>query len=80
LNTGIPWLITSLASAGTAARIVARILLNVPRAGSGTRAKYSSTLFGAPVLFLFTPEPLPPTFAVLMRGCYKNDPIESNFV
>jgi hypothetical protein len=55
-------------------------LLNVPRAGSGTRAKYSSTLFGAPVLFLFTPEPLPPTFAVLMRGCYKNDPIESNFV
>src|SRR5260370_13413514 len=39
----------SVVSGGTAARIAVRILSNVLRAGSGTRARYSSTLFGAPL-------------------------------
>ena len=38
---------TSVASGGTAERIVARIVFNVVRAGSGTVARYSSMLFGA---------------------------------
>src|SRR5712671_187407 len=42
---------TSVASAGTAERIVARILLRVVRAGSGTLAMYSSTSFGATLAF-----------------------------
>src|SRR5258707_874178 len=37
----------SVASSGTTDRIAARILPKVPRAGSGTPARYSSTLFGA---------------------------------
>src|SRR5271154_1219531 len=37
----------SVAPAGAAARIAARMPFNVPRAGSGTRARDSSTLFGA---------------------------------
>src|SRR5258708_297499 len=41
----------SVAPGGTAERIAARILFKVPRAGSGTRARYSSTLFAAPLLF-----------------------------
>src|SRR6266852_6495425 len=42
---------TSVASAGTAERIVKRILLKVVRAGSGTLAIYSSTSFGATLAF-----------------------------
>src|SRR5260370_34517005 len=37
----------SVASSGTADRIIARILIRVLRAGSGTPARYSSTFFGA---------------------------------
>src|SRR4029077_9923081 len=37
----------SVASRGTAERIAARTLFKVLRAGSGTPARYSSTLFGA---------------------------------
>src|SRR5580704_12907081 len=37
----------SVASFGTADRIVARTLFKVLRAGSGTRDRYSSTSFGA---------------------------------
>ena len=42
---------TSVASAGTAERIVARMVFKVLRAGSGTPARYSSTLFGASLVF-----------------------------
>jgi hypothetical protein len=38
---------TSVASGGTAERMVARIVFKVVRAGSGTPARYSSMLFGA---------------------------------
>jgi len=52
---------TSVASGGTAERIVARILLKVVRAGSGTLAMYSSTSFGATLAFAV--ERLLPDFA-----------------
>src|SRR5438034_6428383 len=39
----------SVVPGGTAVRIAARTLFNVLRAGSGTRARYSSTFFGAPL-------------------------------
>ena len=42
---------TSVVSAGATDRMVARILSNVLRAGSGTRAKYSSTVLGGALLF-----------------------------
>ena len=61
-----------VASGGTAARIAARILFNVLRAGSGSRARYSSIFFGAPLLFAagarwldFTPF----MRAILKAGC-----------
>src|ERR1700741_4565988 len=41
----------STASGGTAERMAARIFFSVLRAGWGTRAMYSSTFFGAPLLF-----------------------------
>src|SRR5271169_4854345 len=41
----------SVASGGTADRMAARSLLKVLRAGFGTRARYSSTFFGAPLFF-----------------------------
>jgi len=41
----------SVASGGTADRMAARTLFKVLRAGSGTPARYSSTLFGAPFGF-----------------------------
>src|SRR5712692_841350 len=41
----------SVASGGTAERIVARILFRVVRAGSGTAARYSSTFFAAALPF-----------------------------
>jgi|GEM_PF-6545664 len=54
----------SVASGGTTERMVARTFLSVLRAGSGTRARYSSTLFGAPP---FAGEPRRPDFAFFMR-------------
>src|ERR1700683_621670 len=45
----------SVASAGTAARIAARILFKALRAGSGTPARYSSTLLGAAERFAAAP-------------------------
>src|SRR5271166_3409767 len=46
---------TSVASGGATERITARTFSRVLRAGSGTPARYSSTFFGAAVLFV--PEP-----------------------
>src|SRR5712672_1296602 len=57
---------TSVASDGTAERIVARILFKVLRAGSGTLARYSSTSFGATLAFAV--EPLLPDFAFFIGG------------
>src|SRR6266403_931834 len=45
----------SAVSGGTADRIAARIFFKVPRAGSGTPARYSSTFFGATLLFALEP-------------------------
>jgi hypothetical protein len=45
----IRWLMVSVASGGTAARIAARILFKALRADSGIPARYSSMLFGAPL-------------------------------
>jgi hypothetical protein len=42
----------SLASEGTTDRIMARIFFRVLRAGSGTRARYSSTFFATFLLAL----------------------------
>src|SRR5580704_7988428 len=41
----------SIASAGTADRIAARICFNALRAGAGTLARYSSKFFGVPFRF-----------------------------
>jgi hypothetical protein len=41
----------SIASRGTAERIVARIFFSALTAGSGARATYSSTFFGALLIF-----------------------------
>src|SRR5438128_1576531 len=60
----------SVASAGTADRIAARILFNVLRAGSGTPPRYSSTVFGAPLPF--AAELRWPDFRFLMGQCYKS--------
>src|SRR6266481_5463960 len=57
---------TSVASAGTAERIVARILLKVVRPGSGTLAMYSSTSFGPTLAFAL--ERLLPDFAFFILG------------
>lgn len=43
---------TSVVSGGTADRIIARVLIKVLRAGSGTLSIYSSTFFEAAVLLL----------------------------
>src|ERR1700688_3655480 len=56
----------SVASGGTADRIAARILFKVLRAGSGTRARYSSTFFGAPLPF--TAELRLPDFTIFIRA------------
>ena len=45
----------SVVSGGTADRIVARTLFSVPRAGSGTDARYSSIVFGAALPFAAGP-------------------------
>src|SRR5579864_8475388 len=57
----------SVASEGTTERIVARILLRVVRAGSGTRARYASMSFG---MLRFDPKPSPPdiTFFTEVSG------------
>ena len=57
---------TSVASAGTVERIVARILLKVVRPGSGTLAMYSSTSFGATLAFAV--ERLFPDLAFFILG------------
>src|SRR5216684_1507457 len=68
----------SVASGGTADRIAARILFKVLRAGSGTPARYSSTFFGAPLLFAAGPRL--PDFTFLMCGqCYENFHFKSMF-
>src|SRR6266403_2653989 len=56
----------SVASAGIADRMAARTFFKVPRAGSGTAARYSSTSFGAPLPF--AAEPRLPEFAFFMRA------------
>src|SRR5271166_1829632 len=43
---------TSVASGGATERITARTFSRVLRAGSGTDARYSSTFFGAAVVFI----------------------------
>ncbi len=60
----------SAAPGGTADRIAARILFKVPRAGSGTPARYSSTFFGA--RFPFAAELRLPDFTFFMGQCYKS--------
>src|SRR6266581_9333155 len=56
----------SVASGGAKDRITARILFKVLRAGSGTRATYSSTSFGAALRFAAEPRAL--GFAFFIRG------------
>src|SRR5208283_3460023 len=62
-------------SRGTTDRIVTRILLNMLCAGSGTPAKYSSTVFGAPLPFdaalRFA------GFTFFMRASYKSFPLHT---
>src|SRR5579863_1049317 len=55
----------SVESAGTTERIVARSLFRVRRAGSGTLARYSSTVFGAPAPWAGVPFP---DFVFFMPG------------
>src|SRR5271155_2373306 len=64
----------SVASGGTADRIAARILFKVPRAGSGTPARYSSTFFGAPLRF--AAELRLPDFAFFMRAMLRELPLQ----
>jgi hypothetical protein len=65
----------SVASGGAADRIAARILSKVLRMGSGTPARYSSTLFGAPLPF--AAEVRFPDFIFLIRESYKKFYFES---
>src|SRR6266436_5586641 len=65
----------SVASAGTADRIAARILFKVLRAGSGTPARYWSTFFGARLLF--AAELRLPDFTFFMRAMLQEAPISS---
>src|SRR6266478_1011403 len=67
----------SVASAGTTDRIAARILFNMLRAGSGTLARYSSTLFGAPLPF--APELRLPDFAFFMRVILQSRSLQVYF-
>src|SRR5690242_4715838 len=62
----------SVASVGAADRIAARILFSVVRAGSGTPARYSSTVF-AVVLLLEVPLLV---FAFLMRQMLQEFPYQ----
>src|ERR1700730_16053713 len=63
----------SVASAGTAERMAARILFKVPRAGCGTPARYSSTFFGAPLPF--AGELRLPDFTFFMRAMLQEAPV-----
>jgi hypothetical protein len=63
----------SVASAGTAERIAARILFKVLRAGSGTPARYSSTFFGAALAF--AAELRLPAFTFFMRTILQKPPL-----
>src|SRR4029077_9710373 len=69
----------SVVSAGAAARIAARTSLRVERAGSGTAARYSSTVLGT--LLRFAAElrcagfgffMVKPQLTVLMRGSHNS--------
>src|SRR6267378_5107881 len=64
----------SVASGGKADRIAAQILLKVPRAGSGTPARYSSPFFGAPLPF--AAELRLPHFTFFMRAMLQEAPIQ----
>src|SRR5713226_1948186 len=64
----------SVASRGAADRIAARTLFKVLRAGSGTPARYSSMLFGAPLPF--APEPRLPDFPFFMRAILGEPPLQ----
>jgi len=64
----------SVASCGTADRIAARILFKVLRAGSGTPARYSSTLFGAP--FPCATEPRLADSAFFTRTMLREPPLQ----
>src|SRR6266851_4282600 len=64
----------SVASGGAADRIAARILFKVPRAGSGTPARYSSTFLGAPLPF--AAELRLPDFTVFMHAMLQEAPIQ----
>src|SRR5437660_8845435 len=54
----------SVTPAGAADRIAARTLFKVLRAGSGTRARYSSTFFGATLPFAARPRSLEFAFLI----------------
>src|SRR5216683_2877556 len=66
----------SVASGGTADRIAARILFKVPRAGSGTPARYSSTFFGAPLPF--AAELRLPDFTFFMPAMLQELPLQGH--
>jgi hypothetical protein len=63
----------SVASGGTAERIAARIFFNVLRAGSGTRATYSSVFFGATLRL--AAEPRAREFNFFIRGILRRMPV-----
>src|SRR5467141_3061821 len=64
----------SAASGGAADRIAERISFRVPRAGSGTPARYSSTFFGGPLPF--AAELRLPDFTFFMRPMLREVSIE----
>jgi len=68
LNVGIRKLMASVASVGTADRITARTLFKVLRAGSGTPARYSPTLFGAT---FFAAEPRSRRFVFESKSSFR---------
>src|SRR6516162_6482783 len=72
---------TSVVSGGTTDRIAARTLSKVLRAGSGTPARYSSTVLTFALLFAtalpFAAEPRVLDTAFFMRQCYRSAPVRS---
>src|SRR6516225_9352209 len=64
----------SVASGGTADRIAARSLFKVVRAGSGTPARYSSTVFGAGLPF--AAEPRLPDLTFFMLAILQELPLQ----
>src|SRR5271165_6452111 len=65
----------SVASAGTTDRTTARILFKVVRAGSGTRARYSSTVFGAALPFAAGPRSRECAFFILVLSQGGSAPV-----